>query len=185
MKQCIMRFATVIMLIIISCTISFGETPYQKIDLGYGKWSKSWFADDFGDPMYDKPYIQTELKNIRDKYSWRFFYICYSIFPEFGDIFQMAIGANGSNIGITGKSATIKIKDSNGNISTLQAPVSNGIICLVGDDVLGFGNLINAGNYTMAVTFHSYLDEGSNPQTWTFRGTDETKDFWKAEESIY
>lgn len=185
MKQNIARILTVFILSIFVCTSSKAVTPYHEVDLGYGKWSKSWFADDFGDPMYDKPYIQTELKTILDKYSWRFFYILYTFMPNIGDIFLMNIGADGNNIYVEGQDAIVKIKDTNGNVSTLTAGVTNGRIAFADADMLAFGNLINSGNYTLAVTFHSYLDFGGKPVTWTFKCTNETRGFWKAAESIY
>lgn len=185
MRKCFIRSFLATLLVITTFICLHAETPYQKIDLGYGKWSKSWYADDFDDPIYDMPYIQTELKTIRSKYSWRFFYIRYSNIPEIGDIFEMNIGADGSNISVWGSEATIKIKNSYGNISTINARVADGSIYIIGNEVLAFGNLINAGNYSMAVTFHSYLDYGGKPETWTFKCIDETKDFWKAVECVY
>lgn len=185
MKRSTVQIVAALLFAILSCTSSYGVTPYQKVDLGYGDWSKSWFADDFGDPMYDKPYIQTELKDIRSEYPWRFLYIQYSNTPEFGEVVMMKVGANGDNIYVEGDTAILKIKDASGNISIFNAPVTKGSIIIVGNDILSFGNQINAGDYSLALTFHSYLDYGGQSETWAFNCTNETKAFWGAVESLY
>ena len=160
----------------------FAETPYQQQQLNYGDWAVSWFADDFGDPMYDRPYIITELTASQGKYSQRYFEICLGEISV-GPAFIITIGTRG--IGDRHKirmydQSIIKIKSANGNISTITAPTYNGAIILTDDDLLRFADLINNGNFHLTLTFHSYLDTGGEPVTWTYNCSYETKDVKKA-----
>ena len=160
----------------------FAETPYQEQQLGYGGWALSWFADDFGDPDYNHPYIITELTASQGKYSQRYFEICLGEIGV-GPAFIITIGTRGS--GGANKirmydQGIIKIKSANGNISTITAPTHNGAIILTEENLLRFADLINNGNFHLALTFHSYLDIGGEPVTWTYNCSHETKDVKKA-----
>lgn len=167
---------------------AYAETPYREIPLGYGDWSKSWFADDFGDPNYDNPYIVTELVASQGTNSIRYFQLCFGELRH-GMTFIITIGTRdfGSphKIRMYGD-AIIKIKDSSGNVYSIEASTYNGAILLFDqDDIIKFADLINKGNYHLALIFHSYLDTGGEPVLWTYNCTDETKDFYDAVYTVF
>ncbi|MCH5175668.1 MAG: hypothetical protein J1F40_07265 [Prevotellaceae bacterium] len=164
---------------------SYSQTPYKKIDLGYGKWSKSWFADEFGDPMYDKPYIQSSLRYTNDNYSYYFFYIQFTNAIRNIPIFEIRIDNGKSNYSLYRETATIKIKSANGTVSTITAPIGEDgeSIILGGDNAIRFAKLINTGNYSLVVSVHTAWSGNNNVSTFTFRCSNETKDFYKATKS--
>ena len=183
-KSIFERIICMLFLSLLSGTAAISQTPYHKDELGYGKWSKSWYADEFGDPMYDKPYIQTELKRKWDNYTWDFFYIRFVVMPENMPVFEIILSQNGVNgntkMNLYDGKATIKIKSANGAVSSITAPVSGGNIYIVKEDVMKFAKLIDAGNYKLSVSAHCYLDDYGNATTWNFSCTNETIDFFKA-----
>lgn len=167
------------------CSSIMSAQNYHKEDLGYGKWLKSWFADDFGDPMYDKPYIESQLRLKYSENTSDYFYIIFSNIVQRGHpIFEIAINHYGitglSNFEILGDNATIKIKSSNGTVSSIIGTVQGGRIYLIDDNALKFARLIDAGNYKLSVAAHCYLDEYGKATTWNFSCTNETRDFFKA-----
>ena len=81
------------------CSSIMSAQNYHKEDLGYGTWSKSWFADEFGDPMYDKPYIQTELRKKYSQETFDYFYIRFLLYNG-----QPAYEIIISHYGVTGHS---------------------------------------------------------------------------------
>lgn len=161
---------------------SFAETPYEEMRLEYGKWALSWFADDFGDPQYDQPYLITELTAPQGQHAERYFEICFGEISV-GPAFIINIGTRG--VGGTQRitmygDCVIKIKSSNGSVYSIPASTYNGAIILTEDKLLDFADLIDKGNYHLALTFHSYLDTGNNPVTWSYNCSNETKDVKKA-----
>ena len=162
---------------------SFAQDHFEK--LGYGKWEKGWYADDFGDPMYDKPYIQTELKKKYSQYAWDFFYIRFSEMPRVGSVFEIIIGNVDSNYELYEGNATIQIKSSGGKVSTIIGKVSGGFIYLFADNAKKFAMLINSGNYKLNVSAHCYLDSNGKATTWSFSCTNETKGFYQAVQKVF
>lgn len=161
-------------------TCIYAQTPYRKNDLGYGKWSQTWFADEFGDPMYDKPYIQTELKDLSNRYYPTFYYIRYVKYQGH-NVFETYIGDKQGNEHLYEGEATVKIKNSAGQVSTIKVKVSgNGAIMYMGDAASTLARLINSGNFSISIAAHSVWDNAGKPHTWVFHCTNETKDFYKA-----
>lgn len=165
------------------CSSIMSAQNYHKEDLGYGTWSKSWFADEFGDPMYDKPYIQTELRKKYSQETFDYFYIRFLLYngqPAY-EIIISHYGVTGhSNYDLYGDDASIKIKSSNGSVTAINGRVSGGNIYLAGNEAIKFARTINAGNYKLSVAAHCYLDEYGKATTWNFSCTNETRDFFKA-----
>ena len=186
MRNSTIRIIAVCLTLITTAISSLAETPYNEIQLGYGDWAQSWFADDFGDPQYDQPYIVTDIESRQGEYSKRYFEITFGEL-NFGPAFIIKIGTRGldrNSISVY-DDAIIKIKSANGQISTITAPTNNGAIILVGDNLLKFAELIDQGDFHLALRFHSYLASGNEPVTWTYNCSNETKDFYKAVSSVF
>lgn len=161
--------------------IGLQAQEYQSKKTGYGKWSISWFADEFGDPMFDKPYLQTELKDKSSnaEYPW-FYYIRYARINGQG-FFETNICTQFRNLELYGDYATVKIKNAAGRITTIHPPISkDGSIIYVGQDAATFASAINQGNFKISITAKSTFHDWDEPDQWTFPCTNETKDFIKA-----
>lgn len=186
MKKTLIQLFIVCITLVTNSLNCYAVTPYNEVQLGYGGWAESWFADDFGDPMYDQPYLITDLEQEQGRYSTRYFQICFAQFGQ-GPTFIISIGTRGiapNKIAVDGD-AIIKIKSADGQISTIEAPTYNGDIIITGENLVKFAELIDSGNYRLSLTFHSYLDIGGEPLNWTYNCTNETKDFWLAAASIF
>ena len=55
------RFNMLLLITFISLFISNVHTSAQKLT-GFGEWRLYYFLDEFGDSMYDKPFLETKNK---------------------------------------------------------------------------------------------------------------------------
>lgn len=151
----------------------------QNYRTGYGEWYKKYIRDDFGDPIYDRPYIASNLINNSNGCDISFYKSKNNTCA-----FCIHIFHNGGVYRLDRKTATIKIKSANGVVSTITAPIDDEMgqmIILVGDNAIRFAKLINPGNYSLVIYVRTAWSSGSEGVSkFTFRCSNETKDFYKA-----
>ena len=171
---------------VLCCAALWSVDSYAQSATGYGKWTKNYFADDFNDPMYDKPYIRTALvipssNDYVRKWLGIEFCTCLSSLNYTQAFILQVYNGVGDYTYFTSESATISIKSINGTVTTLTAPANGNLIMLSGNNATRFAKLINQGNCKISVSVQILYDE--QPTTWVFSCTNETKDFYKAAKS--
>lgn len=160
---------------LICCIQSFCQSP--TIHTGYGSWVKQYFLDDFNDPLYEHPYIQTFLYNGDHTLFIRFA-------PERGGVMDMNIQEDITHNKTKFISpVTLSVKKADGTIEKFnipQATINGGDVYLPGSELIRFANAINNGNCKISLHGQTSLGYSNTPSTFVFSSTNQTKNLLQA-----
>ena len=167
MKQLILRLTS----FIVSYFIFF---------FALAEWRSGYYLDDFGDIMYDYPYVETHLNGINTSFK-----LCIRYTTNPIPAFELIL-VNGNHM-VTASGAfhttAISVKDINGTVTKFEIPpesVVNGRIYLtLVDDMMQFVKLIDRGNCKIIVRTETYLDTANNPGNYLFNAPYETKGIYE------
>ena len=164
----------------ISLFISNVHTSAQKLT-GFGEWRLYYFLDEFGDSMYDKPFLETKINNPNGK---TLTIALTNKVDSSKDVMSFGID-DGYCLTALDRNASISFKLSNGKIYKFNIPDTN----LIGGqiyirnqkDIATIANILNRGNCKVSISAHWEGDSYVSPNhIWSFSITNQTKDILNA-----
>lgn len=149
---------------------------YAQQATGYGGWRLYYFMDEFEDLMYDKPFLETKVKNSKGEVLT----IALTNRIDSGeDVVSLGIGDGYSEMTLD-RNASVSFKTSDGKVYRYSVPDSHlagGQIFLRNQKELSeIGVIFHNGDFKIAISSHWAGDTYVSPnRTWTFKVTNQTK----------
>lgn len=152
----------------------------QKLT-GFGTWRLYHFMDEFGDLMYNKPFLETKIINDKGK----ILTIAFTNKIDSGlDVMSMGISDQYSSTTLD-RNATVSLKSSDGQVKKFKIPDYNlkeGQIYIGNQaDLAIIASILNKGNCKVSISAHWGGDTYVSPNhVWSFHITNQTIDLLEA-----
>ncbi|MGM9708963.1 MAG: hypothetical protein ACI3ZB_05045 [Prevotella sp.] len=156
--------------------MSFVPTFAQQLT-GFGEWRLYYFMDEFGDLMYDKPFLETKIKNAKGQ----ILTIAFTNKIDSGDDVMSMMVSDGYCTTTLDRNASVSLKTSDGKVYKFSIPDSHllgGQIFIRNQKDLGtIAAILNKGNCKISISAHWGGDTYVSPNhVWNFPIMNQTKE---------